>query len=114
MPVYEYEHRIEPCPLGKVMEIEQAIHDEGPHPLSQLRGVQPSKLISLCYINTPRGDSEIRDKGFTKLVKRDSGVYENVTARNGDSRFVHLDNPKTLPNLRKTIRDSQALFHRPE
>ena len=47
----------------------------------------------------------LKQKGFTKLVKRDSGVYENVTARNGDSRLVHLDNPKTLPNLKKTIRD---------
>ena len=104
MPVYEYEHQDEPCPLGKVMEIEQAIQDEVlthcPNCGGPLR-----KLISFCYIRSPRGDSELRDKGFTKLVRRDSGVYENVTARNGDSRLVHLDNPKTLPNLRKTIRD---------
>ena len=43
--------------------------------------------------------------GFTKLVKRDDGVYENVTARKGDSRLVLRDKPETLPNLSKTIRD---------
>ena len=104
MPVYEYEHLDEPCPWGNVIEIEQPIHDEVlTHCPNCGRAVR--KLISLCNISTPRGDSELRDKGFTKLVKRDSGVYENVTARNGDSRLVHLDKPKTLPNLRKTIRD---------
>ena len=43
--------------------------------------------------------------GFTKLVKRDDGVYENVTARDGDSRYVVRDKTDTLPNLKKTIRD---------
>jgi len=47
----------------------------------------------------------LRDLGFTKLVKRDDGVYENVTARDGDSRYMERDKPDTIPNLRKTIRD---------
>ena len=104
MPFYEYEHLDEPCSWGKVIEVERAIHDEAltrcPHCGRPLR-----KLISLCHVNTPRGDSELRDKGFTKLVRRDSGVYENVTPRSGESRYVRLDDPKSLPNLRKTIRD---------
>lgn len=104
MPVYEYEHVGEPCTWGQVIEIEQSVHDEILSHCPNCGGAV-RKLISLCNINTPRSDGEIRDKGFTKLVRRDSGVYENVTARNGDSRFVHIDNPKTLPNLRKTIRD---------
>jgi len=43
--------------------------------------------------------------GFTKLVRRDDGVYENVTARDGESKVMHRDKPETLPDLSKTIRD---------
>ena len=43
--------------------------------------------------------------GFTKLVKRDDGVYENVTARNGDSRYMERGKPETVPDLSKTITD---------
>jgi hypothetical protein len=56
-------------------------------------------------VNTPKGDTALRDKGFTKLVRRDDGVYENVTARDGESRYVRPDKPETLPNLKKIIRD---------
>ncbi len=68
--------------------------------------MQIRKLISRSNISTPRSNAELKDMGFTKLVKRDSGVYENVTARDGDSRYVVRDKPETLPNLSKhTIRD---------
>lgn len=50
-------------------------------------------------------NGELRDLGFTKLVKRDDGVYENVTVRGGDNKLVLRDRPETLPNLKKTIRD---------
>ena len=46
------------------------------------------KVISRTNINTPKGNSALKDLGFTKLVKRDDGVYENVTARSGDSRYM--------------------------
>jgi len=59
----------------------------------------------MAYISTPKGNSELKDMGFTKLVRRDDGVYENVTARDGDSKVVVRDKPETLPNLSKTIRD---------
>jgi hypothetical protein len=39
------------------------------------------------------------------LVKRDDGVYENVTARDGDSRYMQRDKPETIPDLSKTIAD---------
>jgi len=38
-------------------------------------------------------------------VRRDDGVYENVTARDGESRYVRQGKPETLPNLKKIIRD---------
>jgi len=63
------------------------------------------KIISKINISTPKTNSELKDLGFTKLVKRDDGVYENVTARDGDSKYVHRDKPETLPNLKKTISD---------
>ena len=48
---------------------------------------------------------ELRDLGFTKLVRRDTGVYENVTARNGDSRYMVSGKPETVPNIKKTVSD---------
>jgi len=104
MPIYEYEHIKKSCTMGKVFEIKQSINDK---PLNKCpecsRPIQ--KIMSLGNISTPKGNSELRDLGFTKLVKRDDGVYENVTARNGDSRYMLRDKPETIPNLKKTISD---------
>ena len=35
--------------------------------------------------------------GFTKLVKRDDGVYENVTRLPGESRYMEKGKADTLP-----------------
>ena len=35
-----------------------------------------------------RGAAELKNLGFTKLVKRDSGVYEDVTASGSDARII--------------------------
>lgn len=104
MPIYEYEHSRPGCPLGAIFEIQQSIHDT---PLSACPacGQAVKKLVSRANISTPRTNAELKDLGFTKLVKRDDGVYENVTARDGDSRYVTRDKPDTLPNLKKTISD---------
>ena len=104
MAVYEYEHTNEPCSRGKIIEVEQSMHDD---PLTHCPncGGPVHKIISRVYVNTPKTNTELRDLGFTKLVKRDDGVYENVTARGDDSRYVHRDRPETLPNLKKTITD---------
>lgn len=104
MPIYEYEHLEEPCQKGCVFEVKQSIHDKS---LTQCPecGKPVKKIISCINISTSKSNSELRDLGFTKLVKRDEGVYENVTARDGDSRIVHRNKPETLPNLSKTITD---------
>ncbi|MBN1626745.1 MAG: zinc ribbon domain-containing protein [Deltaproteobacteria bacterium] len=104
MPIYEYEHKGRYCTLGKVFEIEQSCNET---PLTHCPncGRPVKKLISMTYINTPKTNSELRDMGFTKLVRRDNGVYENVTARHGESRLMLRDHPETYPNLKKTIRD---------
>lgn len=104
MPIYEYEHLEGQCKLGKVFDFRQSIDD---HPLQVCPDCQKpvQKIISQINISCPRTNSELRDLGFTKLVKRDDGVYENVTARDGDSRYMQRGKPETIPDLSKTITD---------
>jgi putative FmdB family regulatory protein len=104
MPLYEYEHVGTPCDLGRLFEQRQPIAQK---PLKRCPGCggPVRKVISRININTPRSNSELRDLGFTKLVRRDEGVYENVTARNGDSRYMTRGRPETVPDLKKTITD---------
>ncbi len=104
MPVYEYEHTSEPCRIGKAFEVTQSIKDK---PLTSCPecGQSVRKLISMVGISVPKTNSELKDLGFTKLVKRDDGVYENVTARGNDSRYMERDKPETMPDLSKTIKD---------
>ena len=104
MPVYEYEHIEEPCYLGKAFEIEQSMKDKALSKCPQCEG-PVKKMISRVNISSPKTNSELKDLGFTKLVKRDDGVYENVTAREGDSRYMVKGKPETIPNIKKTIGD---------
>ena len=73
MPVYEYEHLDDPCDRGKIFESKQSINDA---PLDQCpdchRPVR--RIMSAPFINSTKTNSELRDLGFTKLVKRDDGV----------------------------------------
>lgn len=104
MPIYEYQHLNEPCARGEIFEFRQSVHDEQLVTCPDC-GEPVRKLISRTNINTPKTNSELKDIGFTKLVRRDDGVYENVTARDGESKIMHRDKPETYPNLKKTIRD---------
>ncbi|MEM8717519.1 MAG: hypothetical protein AAGE92_17400 [Cyanobacteria bacterium P01_G01_bin.4] len=36
----------------------------------------------------PKSDNDYKRMGFTKLVRRDKGLYENVTANEGQQRFI--------------------------
>jgi len=102
MPVYEYEHQEKPCALGKVFDVKQTISEKQLTGCPQCSG-PVLKIISRINISCPKSNSELRDLGFTKLEKRDVGVYENMTARNGDSRYMVKGKPETIPNLGKTI-----------
>ena len=104
MPVYEYEHQSEPCELGSIFEVTQPMNAENLSKCPQC-GRAVCKIVSRINISCPKGNSELRDMGFTKLVKRDDGVYENVTARDGDSRYMERGKPETIPDLSKTISD---------
>lgn len=100
MPVYEYEHIEQPCSMGRILEITQSLKER---PLGKCPqcGRPIKKLISLTGISTPKTNSELRDLGFTKLVRRDDGIYENVTARTGDNRYMERGKPETVPNVGK-------------
>ena len=63
------------------------------------------RLISLVSVNTPKGNSDLKNMGFTKLVKRDNGVYENVTATGKESRYWDAGKPETRPDLKSKISD---------
>jgi predicted nucleic acid-binding Zn ribbon protein len=110
MPVYEYEHTAptpkgaKPCPNGQVFETTQSIHDEA-HKTCPVCGRPVKRLISRTFISTPKGDSDLKSMGFTKLVKRDTGVYENVTATGKESRYMEAGKPETMPHLKKKISD---------
>lgn len=104
MPVYEYEHLKKPCTLGKIFDFRQSIDDPQLTSCPNCSG-PVQKLISRTNISCPKTNGELRDLGFTKLVKRDDGVYENVTARNSDSRYMVKGKPETIPDLSKTISD---------
>ncbi|MEW5734373.1 MAG: zinc ribbon domain-containing protein [Thermodesulfobacteriota bacterium] len=104
MAIYEYEHLEEPCAFGKIFEFPQSMKDE-PLTLCPKCEGPVRRLISRPSISIPKSDRDLRDKGFTKLVKRDDGVYENVTARDGESRYMVRDRPETLPDVTKVVTD---------
>ena len=55
--------------------------------------------------NTPTGDSELKGHGWTKLVKRSDGTYENVTRTGTEKRFLDPKDPSSMPHLHKKISD---------
>ena len=104
MPIYEYEHKGKKCALGKVFEWEQSISEEALKVCPRCQ--RPVKrLISSPYLNTPKSNTELKDLGFTKLVKRDKGVYENVTATGKKDRLLNLADSDTRSHLKSKIKD---------
>ncbi len=104
MPIYEYEHLAGGCEWGNVFEVTQSISEPAFTNCPCCRA-PVRKLISKTNINCPKTNTELKDLGFTKLVRRDDGVYENMTARNGDSRYMVQGRPETVPKIAKTSRD---------
>lgn len=104
MAIYEYEHIENPCEKGRIFEATQSMSDKPLTRCPRCNG-PVRKLISRFSVSAPKGNSELRDLGFTKLVKRDDGVYENVTRRKGESRYMERGKPETMPDLSKTISD---------
>ena len=55
--------------------------------------------------NTPVGNSRLKNLGFTKLVKRDDGVYENVTRSGTEKRYMKAGDASSIPHLHKKLSD---------
>ncbi|AOY58646.1 MULTISPECIES: FmdB family zinc ribbon protein [Desulfococcus] len=104
MPVYEYEHTGGPCGIGAVFEIRQSMADD-PLTVCPMCGGPVKRLISRVAVSMPKGNAQLKDLGFTKLVRRDDGVYENVTRRDGESRYMVRGRPETLPDIKRIVRD---------
>jgi putative FmdB family regulatory protein len=104
MPVYEYEHLEVGCDLGKRFEVTQSMSSDK-LAMCPSCGRPVRRLISLVAVSTPKTHSDLKNLGFTKLVKRDSGVYENVTATGKESRYWDANKPETMPDLKSKIKD---------
>jgi len=64
------------------------------------------KIITMAPMaNTPKGDSWLKNQGWTKLVKRSDGTYENVTRTGTEKRFLDPKDPTSMPHLNKKISD---------
>ena len=80
MPVYEYEHIGTGCSYGKQFEFTQPMNSERLTACPYC-GCPVKRVLSLVAVNTPKTASDLKNLGFTKLVRRDNGVYENVTIK---------------------------------
>lgn len=112
MPIYEYH-----CPAnGRHIELVHSIHDKittwgelcdaaGLEPGDTALDVAVERLLFPVGVNTPKTDSELKGLGFTKLVKRDTGVYENVTALNKESRYMKAGDKSSQPDIKSRISD---------
>jgi hypothetical protein len=97
MPLYDYF-----CPHNdRTVEVRHSIHDklETWGQLCQLLqcelGDTPEnapirRLISAPRLMVPAGDSDYKSSGMQKLVRRDKGVYEDVTATDKSQRIISI------------------------
>lgn len=107
MPVYEYQVKgdaegCETCRNG--FEILQSMKDESLTECPEC-GAPIQRLMPIPGISTPTTNAEYKNLGFTKLVKRDTGVYENVTRTGSESRYMEADKPHTMPHIHKKVGD---------
>jgi len=65
------------------------------------RDAPVERVLFPVGLSSARGDSELRSMGFTKLVRRDKGVYENVTALDGEKRYVSADDASSMPDFKR-------------
>jgi len=112
MPVYDYycEANATTIAVRHGMEVELTTWGEVCYaaqvPLGETEFLAPvRKVISPPAISIPVTNAGLKNMGFTKLVKRDDGVYENVTRTGDEARYMRAGDSTTLPNLRDKISD---------
>ena len=112
MPIYRYLCEQNDIIVEAIHSFDTQIEDWGA--LCRVSGRDPGdtpldspvkRLVSAPNLSIPKTNADLKNMGFTKLVKRDSGVYENVTRTDGESRYMKADDPSTFPDLKKKIGD---------
>ena len=80
MPIYQYKTTDKGCAYCRNgFEIMQAMSAKALTKCPRCGG-KVKKIPALCHGYTNiLSDSNLRDKGFTKLVKKDKGIYEKTT-----------------------------------
>jgi hypothetical protein len=69
-------------------------------------GAKVQRIITHApMMNVPTSNSDLKSSGFTKLVKRQDGTYENVTRSGTEKRFLDPKDPSSMPQLHKKITD---------
>lgn len=63
------------------------------------------RLLYAPSLHSPTGDADLKAQGFTKLVRRDQGVYENVTATGDEKRYVRADDASSMPDFKRKVGD---------
>ncbi|MDX2174944.1 MAG: zinc ribbon domain-containing protein [Candidatus Sumerlaeia bacterium] len=107
MPLYEY--RVldghEGCPhCSNVFQVLQSMKDDAVACCPRC-GAPVERLLFAPGIATPKTNTELKNLGFTKLVKRDTGVYENVTQTGSESKYMEAGKSDTIPHLKNKITD---------
>jgi putative FmdB family regulatory protein len=107
MPLYEYQVKSDAegcdhCRDG--FEVIQRMTEDALEKCPEC-GAPVQRLLFAGGIAAPKSNAELKNLGFTKLVKRDSGVYENMTRTGEDARYMEADKPETMPNLKGKISD---------
>ncbi len=112
MPVYEYL-----CPAnGEMVEIVHSMKEriQTWGELCSRAGLDAGqtpeespveRLLFAPGVTTPASNSKLKEMGFTKLVRRDSGVYENVTASGTESKYMVAGDNSTMPHFKNKITD---------
>ncbi len=107
MPVYEYALVAGHAGCGFCQEGINKLQKMSDEPIRACPncGAPMERLLFLPAISTPKTNTELKNLGFSKLVKRDTGVYENMTATNTESRYMEAGKPETMPDLKSKIED---------
>lgn len=108
MPTYVYQCEANGSSVEIVHSMSESLETWGQ--LCELAGCDPGdtpigspvqRQIFAPAVQTVRGDAELKNLGFKKLVRRDQGVYENVTATDKESRYFDANDPSSAPHIPK-------------
>jgi len=92
MPFYSYEHIGRACSKGKKFSWLQSMKDAPLEKCPECKG-KVRRLISRASVSVVKSDRELRNLGFRKLVRRDKGVYEDVTRGDKDKPIIDVNEP---------------------